>query len=51
METECGKVGLGLNAKKSKVMYFNVEKEDIETIDGKKIKQAIIEQLGEQDFK
>ena len=51
VETECGKVGLGLNAKKTKVMYFNVEKEDIETIDGKKIKQAIIEQSGEQDFK
>ena len=26
--TECGKVGLGLNEKKTKVMYFNVEKED-----------------------
>ena len=25
VETECGKVGLGLNAKKTKVMYFNVE--------------------------
>ena len=51
VETECGKVGLSLNAKKTKAMFFNVQQEDIETIDGKKIKQAIVEETGEQDFK
>ena len=50
-ETECGKVGLSLNAKKTKAVFFNVQQEDIETINGKKIKQAIVEETGEQYFK
>ena len=51
VEIECKKVGLSLNAKKTKSMYFNVDPEDIETQDGIKLKQAIVEETGEQDFK
>ena len=51
VETECLKVGLALNAKKTKSMFFNIQPEIIKTIDGKDIKQAIVEETGEQDFK
>ena len=46
VEIECGKVGLGLNAKKTKAMFYNVTPDEIETIDGKRIKQAIVEATG-----
>ena len=32
-------------------MFYNVTPDEIETIDGKRIKQAIVEATGEQDFK
>ena len=54
VEIECGKVGLSLNAKKTKAMFFNVDPgntEALETLDGNKIKQAMVEENGEQDFK
>ena len=51
MEVECGKVGLSLNAKKTKAVYLNVERKEMETIDGTKIKQAVVEETREQDFK
>ncbi len=51
VEIECEKIGLGLNSKKTKSMFYNVTPEDIETIDGKLIKQAIVEATEEQDFK
>ena len=38
MEVECGKVGLSLNAKKTKAVYLNVERKEMETIYGTKIK-------------
>ena len=44
-------MGLSLNAKKTKAMFFNVQQENIETIDGKKIKHAVVEKTGEQDIK
>lgn len=34
VEIECGKVGLSLNAKKTKAVYLNVERKEMETIDG-----------------
>ena len=34
VEVECGKIGLGLNTKKTKSMFYNVTPEEIETIDG-----------------
>ena len=34
VEMECAKVGLGLNAKKTKHMFYNVPFDKIETIDG-----------------
>ena len=51
MEIECGKVGLSLNAKKIKAVYLNVERKEMETIDGTKIKQAVVAGTREQDFK
>ena len=51
VDLECEKIGLGLNWKKTKSMFHNVTPEDIETIDGKLIKQAIVEATEEQDFK
>ena len=51
MEIECGKVGLSLNAKKTKAVYLNVERKELETIDGTKIKQAVVAGTREQDFK
>lgn len=38
VEVECGKVGPSLNAKKTKAEYLNVERKEMETIDGTKIK-------------
>ena len=38
VEVECGKVGLSLNAKKTKAVYLNVERKEMETIYGTKIK-------------
>ena len=32
----------------TKVMYINVENVEIETIDGKKSKQTVVEETGEQ---
>ena len=49
VEIDCGKVELLLNAKKTKAKYFNIEKEEIKTVDGKKIKQVGVEDTGEQD--
>ena len=43
-------VGLELNAKKTKSMFFNTNIESIVTIEGTVIKQALTE-TGEQDFK
>ena len=49
-ETECSKVGLGLNVKKTKSMFFNVDVEPLTTIAGHKVEQALTESKGE-DFK
>ena len=37
VEVECGKVGLSLNAKKTKAVYLTVERKEMETIYGTKI--------------
>ena len=52
VERECKKVGLGINAGKTKYMQYNIE-EEIELIiaDGTRIEQAIVESTGKQDFK
>ena len=50
VETECRRVGLGLNVKKTKGMFFNVDVEPITTIAGHKVEQALTESK-EQDFK
>jgi hypothetical protein len=34
VETECRKVGLRLNAKKTEVMAFNIDKVELRTLDG-----------------
>jgi len=49
VEEECGKVGLGINAKKTKGMVFNVDFEPIYTVAGKEVGQALTES-GDQDF-
>ena len=49
MEIDCGKVELLLNAKKTKAKYFNIEKEEMKTVDGTKVKQIVVEDTGEQD--
>jgi len=49
VEIDCGKVELLLNVKKTKAEYFNVEKEEMKTGDGTKIKQVVVEETGEQD--
>ena len=51
VEVECGKVGLSLNAKKTKAVYLNVERKEMETIYGTKIEQAVVAGTREQDFK
>ena len=49
VQKECRSVGLELNAKKTKPMYFNTDIAEIETLDGYQIKQAKTES-GDQDF-
>ena len=49
VEVECGKVGLSLNAKKTKAV--NVERKEMETIYGTKIEQAVVAGTRKQDFK
>ena len=50
VELECQKVGLGLNVKKTKNMFFNVEVSLLSTVAGEVVKQALTES-GDQDFK
>ena len=50
VEQECKKVGLALNSSKTKAMYFNVDIEQLFTIDGNAIGQALTAS-GDQDFK
>ena len=50
VELECKKVGLGLNVKKTKSMFFNVEVSLLSTVAGEIVKQALTES-GDQDFK
>ena len=40
-----------MNAKKTKVMFYNVPPQKIETIEGQQIEQALVGSTGEQDFK
>ena len=51
VEIDGGKVELSLNAKKTKAKYFSLEKEEMKTVKGTKIKQVVVEEAGEQDFK
>ena len=51
VEEECKKVGLEINAKKTKSMFFNRDSQVITTDGGIQIKQALVESTGEQDFK
>ena len=46
MEIDCGKVELLLNAKKTKAEYFNIEKEEMKTVDDTKIKQSLWKRQG-----
>ena len=50
VELECKKVGLGLNVKKTKSMFFNVDVSLLSTVAGEIVKQSLTES-GEQDFK
>ena len=50
VEEECKKVGLTINAEKTKAVFYNVEIEPMHTLDGIVIKQALTEN-GDQDFK
>ena len=50
VEAECRKVGLELNVKKTKSMFFNVQSCSIYTSKGHEIKQSLLEN-GDQDFK
>ena len=50
VQSECRKVGLELNAAKTKAMFFNIDRDTIETIEGTEIKQGLTAN-GEQDFK
>ena len=49
VEIDCGKVELLLNAKKTKGKYFNIEKQEMKTGDGTKIKEFVVKETGEQD--
>ena len=51
VEIECAKIGLRMNAKKTKAMFYNVPPQKIETIEGQEIEQALVGSTGEQDFK
>ena len=47
VERECKKVGLGINADKTKYMKYNIEEEiEIEIANGTRIEQAIVESTG-----
>ena len=50
VELECKKVGLGLNVKKTKSMFFNLEVSLLSTVAGEVVKQWLTES-GDQDFK
>ena len=50
VEEECLKVGLRINSRKTKAMYFNVDTEPIHTLEWLGIKRAITQQ-DDQDFK
>ena len=50
VQSECRKVGLELNAAKTKAMFFNIDIDTIKTIEGTEIKQGLTAN-GEQDFK
>ena len=51
VETECGRVGLRLNAKKTKFMTYNIDDDiALTTREGKEISRALTDR-GEQDFK
>lgn len=49
MEIDCDKVELLSNAKKTKAEYFNIEKEEMKTVDDTKIKLVVVKETGEQD--
>ena len=51
VEQECKKIGLRMNAKKTKSMFFNAAIEIILTDEGSSVKQALTEDTKEQDFK
>merc|ERR1712002_1093162 len=51
VETECAKIGLTMNAKKTKAMFYNVPPQKIGTIEGQEVEQALVGSTGEQDFK
>ena len=51
VEQECKKIGLRMNAKKTKSMFFNATIEIILTDEGNSVKQALSEESLEQDFK
>ena len=51
VEKECLKIGLRMNAKKTKSMFFNAAIEIITTDEGNSVKQALTEDTKEQDFK
>ena len=48
-EAECLKVGLRLNAGKTKAMFFTSDVQPLQSLDGTEIKQALTES-GEQDY-
>ena len=50
IEKESGRVGLKLNTKKTKAMFFNTPPTTVQTLEGKSIGQAITK-CGRQDFK
>ena len=51
VKIKCAKIGLRMNAKKTKAMFYNVPPQKIETIEGQEIEQALVGSTGEQDFK
>ena len=44
-------MGLKLNAKKTKAMFFHLQTQTITSLEGQEIKQALTEDTKEQDFK
>ena len=51
VERQCKKVGLKLNAKKTKAMFFHLQTQPITSLEGQEVKQALTEDTKEQDFK